>query len=119
MTWDQWKLPALIGGAFLGLGAIGTGIVTASRYITLPERVEAGEAKNVQQDEALNKLTAIQDLWAKVYQQQQKMLTDPPAPVMRRRGLREWEAETEIMWCCEFPDRARCFSEHAWTVCDD
>ena len=58
---DWWKLPSLIVAGVAALGALGTIIVKSAAYITLPARVEAGEAKNTEQDTLLTRLTTIEE----------------------------------------------------------
>ena len=41
-----WQVPSIIAASVAGLAALGTGIITASKFLTLPQRVEAGEVKN-------------------------------------------------------------------------
>ena len=66
--WQNLQIIAWVAG---GLTAAGALIVGTARYINLPREVEAAQQKNVQQDDAINKLTAIQETWQQIYQQQQ------------------------------------------------
>lgn len=112
MAW--WVIPGIITGSVAAFGALGTMMVKGAAYITLPDRVEAGEQVNDRQDEALNKLTAIQETWQQIYQRQQAAPT--PAP-----GLREWEESDQTFWCCPAPDaswRQWCFDADQWERCD-
>lgn len=36
---------------------------------------------------------------------------------MAPHGLREYDATTDILWCCELTDRAACFSQDRWYRC--
>ena len=83
-----WQLPAIIAASVAGLTALGTLIVKSAVYITLPDKVEASEQVNKQQDEAINKLTAIQETWQNIYTQQQ-------AP----RVKRIWDDAAEAWYC--------------------
>lgn len=55
-----WQLPAVVGGVVIGLGAVGAGVVKLATFLTVPERVEAVEQKNVEQDKTLDALASIE-----------------------------------------------------------
>ena len=96
-----WQLPAIIGGCLVGIGAIGTGVVKAARYITLPEKVEAGEAKNVEQDKELYDLSRIADQNQRILDRlTPSPLSNPPAPVPPQ-AYDWWQnpATGEWWWC--------------------
>ena len=101
-----WQIPAIVAGSLAALTALGTGVVKLAGFLTLQERVEAGEQKNAEQDEVLNKLTGIQETWQQIYQQQQ-------APA----GLREWDDAAQTFWCCDLADRQACFAQQRWRRC--
>lgn len=105
-----WVVPGIVTGALAALGALGTFIVKGAAYITLPERVEAGEQVDKRQDGAIDKLTGIQETWQKIYQQQAAN-----APPPRREPLRETDADGT--WCCE-TTRERCWEEQTWERCE-
>ena len=99
-----WVVPGVITASLAALGALGTFMVKGAAYITLPERVEAGEQVNAKQDESLNKLTAIQETWLKVYQQQQAQqppLANTLAPPRPPRHQEWQDPETRLWWCSE------------------
>ena len=104
-----WQLPAIIAASVTGLGVLGTGIVKLSGYLTLPDRVEAGEQKNEQQDSAIDKLTAINETWQQIYQQQTANQAAPmPAPWTFLREERDWQVFRDpegTEQCC---DGTRC-----------
>ena len=104
-----WQLPTIIAGSLAALAALGTGVITLSRYLTLPERVEASEQKNVQQDEAINKLTAINDTWQKIYQQQQQQQA-------ANRPKRCEQQDADHQWWCR---DAGCQGEDNWYRCNE
>ena len=110
-----WQLPAIIAGALAALGGLGTLAVHYATFATLPERVEAGEQKNVAQDESLNKLATIQDFWQKVYEQQQQATAN--APQRQRLAQQTWQdPQTGTWWCCPFGDH--CERSDSWFECD-
>ena len=85
-----WQNLQIIAWSAGGLTAAGALIVGTARYINLPREVEAAQQKNVQQDDALNKLSTIAeqnqkllDKWDGIYQQQQQapnQMSRPQAP---------------------------------------
>ena len=105
-----------------GLTAAGALIVGTARYINLPREVEAAQQKNVQQDDALNKLSTIAeqnqkllDRWDGIYQQQQRTpnqlsrpqvsqpvpQTIPNLPVPPQTPIRvQWEQDAYGNWFC-------------------
>ena len=96
-----WVLPGVITASVAAIGAIGTLIIGSAKWLTLPEKVEAGEQKNVQQDESLNKLTASQETWLKGYQQQQEAnMPAPPRPPRHQ----EWQDHETHRWLCSEDD---------------
>src|SRR3990167_3604271 len=97
-----WQLPAIIGGCLVGLGAVGTGIVKFSAYLTLPEKVEAGEVKNEEQDKQLNSLIQIQEYWKGIYAAQQA--PNQAAPHVSKY----WDDEAQRYYCDD--------GEQAWWV---
>ena len=34
------------------------------------------------------------------------------------QGLREYDATTDILWCCELTDRQACFDQNQWYHCE-
>ena len=83
-----WVIPGVVAARVTPLGALGPATPKTPSPITLPEKVEAGERKNSEQDEALSKLTAIQETWQNIYQQQQQQpqyqnLPNPLPPTQR------------------------------------
>lgn len=114
-----WVIPGVVAASVTALGALGTVIVKGAAYITLPEKVEAGERKNSEQDEALSKLTAIQETWQNIYQQQQQQpqYQNLPNPLPRTEGLREWDDTNQTFWCCPQSDRDACYTQQQWGRC--
>ena len=98
-----WIVPSIVTGSLAAMGAVGTLIVQSAKWITLPEKVEAGEQKNVQQDAQLQELKAINETWQKIYQQQQ---TQPPASVpvpevrLPEPDLYWWQDNDGTWWWC-------------------
>ena len=125
VTPPVWQLPAIIGGIVIGIGAIGTGIVTASRFLTLPDRVEAGEAKNTSQDKQIDRLITLQEY----YQQQQVNQVVPPhAPRGRTFTDHRQAVETRpfveqdedgTWWCCWEPTEEDCDALATWELCEE
>src|SRR3990167_9686664 len=108
--WQNLQIIAWVAG---GLTAAGALIVGTARYINLPREVEAAQQKNVQQDDALNKLGTIAeqnqkllDRWDSIYQQQQQSL-----PNRDKSGIKEWDEEGQTYWCCSDGDRTRCWDQ--------
>ena len=106
-----YVVPGVIVASVTALGAMGTLIVKGATYLTLPERVEAGESVNQRQDESLSKLTAIQETWQKIYEQQ--------AP--STRPFIPWQEEG---WCCDARLKEDCWLKDAqgrngWWRCDE
>ena len=123
-----WVIPGVITGSVAALGAVGTLIIGSAKWLTLPEKVEAGEQKNVQQDTALNQLSTIAeqnqkllDKWDGIYAQQQH--ANAPVPAVRLPEpepiLREFE-EGVGYWCCNVAAEWRqwCFDYDQWYRCD-
>ena len=110
-----WVIPSVITGSVAALGAVGTLIIGSAKWLTLPEKVEAGEVKNVEQDKALDKLTAIQETWQNIYQQQQQVSN----PVIKRERepppLLTWEDADGTLWCCD--PRTDCEDVGNWWEC--
>ncbi len=48
-----------------GLAALGTLIVVSNKYIVLPQKVEAAEEKNAQQDKQIDRLITLQEYYQK------------------------------------------------------
>ena len=107
-----WQFPAIVSGIVIALGALGTFIVRSATYIQLPEKVAEAMQKNAEQDSAIDKLTAIQETWQNIYQQQQA--PNQPAP----RGLREWDGTDEVFYCCPLLDQEACYAAALWRVCE-
>lgn len=85
-----------------GVTAIGTGVIVLNRYLTLPDRVEAAEKENQQQNKILDRLTTLQELYA----QQRSVPSTPPSsstpPVPITTRPRVWKAQTsDGSWYCE------------------
>ena len=76
-----WQLPAIIGGCVVGVGAMGTGVVKLAGFLTITDRVEAGEQKNTAQDKQIDRLITLQEYYAK-QQQAPNQAAPPPAPAI-------------------------------------
>jgi len=129
-----WQVPSIIAASVAGLAALGTGIVTTSKFLTLPQRVEAGEAKNTEQDTHLVDLSRIADQnqklldkWDGIYQQQQANQSAPSAPRSRtfsdHRKVEETRPWVEVDeegtgWCCFEATEADCDEHETWTWCE-
>ena len=122
-----WVIPSVITGSVAALGAVGTLIIGSAAWLTLPDKVKAGEQKNVQQDAQLQELKVINETWQKIYQQQQAQPPasvpvpavrlpepEPPAP------LREWDEQAQTFWCCKASAEWRqwCFDYDQWYRCE-
>jgi hypothetical protein len=107
----------IIAWAVGGMAALGTATVVAARYITLPERVEAGEQKNSLQDEAILELKKSNEIWQNIYQQQQRT-PHPHGLPERFRGLRE-TGEDGTCWVCASSDRDECYEQYLWRRCEE
>lgn len=82
----------------LAVGVAVSGFITF--LATAPKRLEAVEQKNAQQDSSLDKLTAINDTWQKIYQQQQT----PPVPWTFLREDGDWQVFRDpagVVQCCD------------------
>ena len=84
------------------VGGMVTCAVKYAKFEALPEKVEAGEQKNVQQDAQLNELKVINDTWQKIYQQQkQQAPSTPRAPAVPQPPSIWIEPElVEDRWVC-------------------
>src|SRR3990167_1118497 len=130
-----WQVPSIIAASVAGLAALGTGIITASKFLTLPQRVEAGEAKNTEQDGTLIDLGRIADQnqklldkWDGIYQQQQANQSSPSAPRSRtfsdHRKAEETRPWVEVdeegwAWCCAEATEADCDAHGTWELCQE
>lgn len=124
--WMNFQIVAWVVG---GLTALGTVTVMVARYIELPQKVEAAQQKNVEQDESINTLTAIQKTWQNIYQQQQQIqqrpanapvtVKQPPARMQKPDppAFREWDETDRTFWCCDLGLREDCWKELAWYRC--
>ena len=119
-----WILPGVITGSLTMLGGLGTCAVKYAKFESLPTKVEAGEAKNVEQDQKLYNLSHIAD------QNQQILdrLTQSPMPIPTIRlerelptpRLREWDDTAQTFWCCTVSSeewRQWCFDYDQWFRC--
>ena len=88
-----WLLPSIVGGCVVGLGAMGTGIVKLASFLTITDRVEAGEVKNEEQDDKLDSLIQIQEYWKGIYAAQQA--PNQAAPHVSKY----WDAEAHRYYC--------------------
>ena len=93
-----WQFPAIVSGIIIALGAIGTFIVRSAKYIEVPEKLEAAEKKNIEQDTKLHDLNYIAD-------QNQKILdrvTQQPAPnqAAPSRPSVWWAQDQDGEWYC-------------------
>ena len=94
-----WIIPSIATASFAGLGALGTFIVKSADYIKLPEVLASEVKRNDTQDQRLDKLITLQELYQK-------------------SGLREWDGTDEQFWCCPMPDRDQCWEQKLWRVCE-
>ena len=101
-----WVVPGIITASLAGFGALGTFIVKSADYIRLPEAMAAESKRNDSQDQRLDKLITLQE-----YQANQQMNQSAP------RGLREWDDDRQISWCCPTSDRQQCFDANLWETC--
>lgn len=87
----------VIGYVVGGLAALGTVIVVSNRYIELPQKVEAAETKNTQQDRQIDRLITLQEY----YQQQSVQQQTRPQAVWKERNDRtgeEWCTDGQETW---------------------
>lgn len=103
-----WVIPSIVTGSVAALTALGTLAINYATFAALPKRVEAGEQKNTQQDETLNKLTGIQETWQQIYQQQQQ------AQNTTRSRRCEYQEEDGAWWCRD----DGCDGDDGWYRCD-
>ena len=94
LSW--WVIPSVITGSLAMLGGLGTCAVKYATYESLPSKVEAAQQKNVEQDQAIDKLTTINETWQQIYQQQQQQVPNQPAP----QGF-EWRQDDQGTWYCQ------------------
>ena len=104
-----WQLPALIVGIGTALGVLGTVIVNTASWISLPDRVEAGERRNAEQDKLLERLTIIQE------QNHQLIQAQRPTPSTVTDPIQETDADG-VRWCCG-TTREDCWARQIWTRC--
>lgn len=103
--WQNFQIIAYVVG---GLGALLTVAVVTAKYAELPTKVEAAEQKNASQDEAINKLTVINETWQQIYQQQQQQ------QVPNRSMVEVWRDDDGVQWCCE----SQCGETMNWWRCE-
>jgi len=126
-----WQVPSIIAASVAGLAALGTGIITASKFLTLPQRVEAGEVKNTEQDTHLIDLSRIADQnqklldkWDGIYQQQANQARPRSRTFSDHRKAEEtrpWVEvdEDNVAWCCFEATEADCDEHATWELCED
>ena len=102
-----YVVPGVLVASVTALGAVGTVIVKGATYISLPDRVEAGEQVNKRQDDSLSKLTAIQETWQNIYEQQ---TAHPPVTTWR-------EEDDDGAWCCVASAYDDCWRNRLWQRC--
>ena len=90
-----WLLPSIITGSLAAVGGLGTLAVNYATYAALPQKVEAGEQKNEEQDKQLNSLIQIQEYWKGIYAAQQ--VPNQAAPPVSKY----WDAEAHRYWCSD------------------
>jgi len=132
-----WIWPGILTGSLAALTALGSLAVNYASFAALPTKVKQVEAKNDDQDTAIDKLTAIQQTWTEIYQQQQQR-PSPPAPprpatipramgnekgTRKERGSNEdpkavrglnWYEAGVGWWHCPHADWVQCNEEFAW-----
>ena len=127
LSW--WVIPSVVTGSIAMLGGMGTCAVKYAAYESLPQKVEAAQQKNEEQDKALNGLGTIAeqnqkllDKWDKIYEQAKQHAPNQVTPMVRppkpEGGLREWDDAVQTFWCCPLHDRQRCFDEELWWRCE-
>jgi len=84
----------IIASSLTAVGMISTAIVRASIYITLPERVDAGEVSDERQDKILDRITTLQEFYQQQAVSNQANVNPRPASPRRDDNLRPREAET-------------------------
>ena len=90
-----------------GVTATGTAVTVAARYLSLPERVEAGEQVNQEQSKILDRLTYVVEQQQQL-QQQQSQWVQPM--------IREYDADGTC-WECREETREACWERKAWRPC--
>ena len=115
-------IPALITGSVAALGAIGTLAVKSAVYITLPEKVEANEKLDAEQNKLLDRLTYISEQQVKQneYWQQQQLQQQIPnqayqPPDISQVQMEEWQDESGRWFCCD--PRTDCTLNDNWWHC--
>ena len=88
-----WLLPSIITGSLAAVGGLGTLAVNYATYAALPQKVEAGEAKNEEQDDKLDSLIQIQEYWKGIYAAQQA--PNQAAPHVSKY----WDDEAKRYYC--------------------
>ena len=100
-----------------GLAVLGTGVVVLARYITLPDRVEAGEQKNEAQDKQIDRLITLQEFYAKQQPPVPSSVhpSSPQLPNGDKPVIREYDGED--CWECVLESIEICWKRKAWRRC--
>lgn len=111
-----YVIPGVTVASLTALGAVGGAIVMAAKFITMPQRVEAMETKNIEQDKWLDKLSVIAD-------QNQQLLDRAAARNVPPRPTWRWtEWEEQMCWGCNAPTVEACWEtdrkgRNGWRPC--
>ena len=88
--------PMMITGAIALLGAVGTGVVTLARYITLPSRVEAVEDKTNKIESYIEKQQMANELMQQMIKQDKEILLSPDKKYFWDEESGEWRPIKEL-----------------------
>jgi len=117
-----WQLPVIVATSVTALGILGTGTVKLAKFLTVTDRVDAAEAKNLEQDDSIKNLSYIagqnQQILDRVTQQQVPNHAAPrPWTFLREEG--DWQVFRDpdgLLQCCDGttcvpkPTKGRCGS---------
>jgi hypothetical protein len=103
-----WQLPAIVAASVTALGVLGTGTVKLAKFLTVTDRVDAAEAKNLEQDDSIKNLSYIagqnQQILDRVTQQQAPNQTAPvpePWEFIKQEGDFQIFRDPEgVLRCC-------------------
>ena len=123
MTLDNKKLLA-IAALCVGLTQIGHFLKGASWLVQSPAIAYAAKATADKVDEQFDRYLeqqqkvaeALNQYVASQQQQQQTVYANQAAPI--QEGIRVWDKEQNLWWCCPYTDTRKCWDEEAWEICE-
>lgn len=116
-----WTVGCGVVAALLILPNLDKGLEVVGKLANLVPTAYAAKATAEQVDEKFERYLERQDavnqaIQGYTQQLQQHVPTAvrgaPPPP-----GLREWDPQRNLFWCCDLADRNVCFDQQAWRAC--